>query len=78
MDAHLRRKSLTFAREKPYFEAKLGIIFIYNFIKPHSTLSKNQDKTCTPRTPALCAGIIKQNWTIEGALKLPMIISIKT
>ncbi|MDR1864830.1 MAG: hypothetical protein LBR08_04580 [Bacteroidales bacterium] len=26
MDAHLRRKSLTFAKEKPYFEAKLNII----------------------------------------------------
>jgi hypothetical protein len=45
MDAHLRRKSLTFAREKPYFEAKLGIIiFIYNFIKPHSTLSRIKTK----------------------------------
>jgi IS1 family transposase len=79
MDAHLRRKSLTFAKEKPYFEAKLNIIiFIYNFIKPHTTLSKNPDKTFTPHTPALCAGIIKQNRNIDDAFKLPMIISIKT
>ncbi|MDR1866145.1 MAG: hypothetical protein LBR08_11320 [Bacteroidales bacterium] len=78
MDSHLRRKSLTFAKEKPYFEAKRNIIiFIYHFIKPHTTLSKNQDKTFMPRTPALCAGIIKQNRNIDDAFKLPVIISIK-
>ncbi|GHT22347.1 hypothetical protein FACS189464_0350 [Bacteroidia bacterium] len=79
MDGHLRRKSLTFAKEKPYFQARLNIIiFVYNFIKIHSTLSKNPDKSRTPRTPALCAGIISQNWTINGAFKSPIIKSIKT
>ena len=78
MDSHLRRKSLTFAKEKPYFEARLNIIiFVYNFIRPHNTLSKNPDKTRTSRTPALVAGIINQNWTIDDAFKQPLIKSIK-
>ncbi|MDR1984045.1 MAG: hypothetical protein LBQ28_04385, partial [Prevotellaceae bacterium] len=39
------------------------------FIRPHNTLCKNPDKTRTTRTPALVAGIIKQNWTIADAFK---------
>jgi hypothetical protein len=58
MDSHLRRKSLTLAKEKPCFEARPNIIiFVYNFIRPHNTLCKNPDKTRTARTPALVAGI---------------------
>jgi hypothetical protein len=77
MDSDLKRKSLTYAKKKPYFEAKLNIIiFIYNFVKTHTTLSKNADKSRTPRTPALCAGIIKNNWSIMSALKLPIMKTI--
>ena len=72
-DAHLRRKSLTFAKEMPYFEARIAvIILIYNCVRPHNTLSKNPDKTRTPRTPALVAGLIEKNLTIETAFKTPM------
>ena len=72
-DAHLRRKSLTFAKEMPYFEARIAvIILIYNCIRPHNTLSKNPDKTRTPRTPALVAGLIEKNLTIETAFKTPI------
>ena len=40
----------------PHFKARLAvIILIYNCIRPHNTLSKNPDKTRTPRTPALVA-----------------------
>jgi len=58
-DAHLQRKTYKFSKDKTFLKAKLAIIILfYNFIKPHSTLSKNPDKTCTPRTPALMAGIV--------------------
>jgi IS1 family transposase len=79
INSHLRRESLTFAKEISYFKAKLNIvIFAYNFIKAHSTLSKNPDKSYTPRTPALAAGIIKQNWTVESFLKFSVIKSISS
>lgn len=72
-DSHLQRKSLKFAKEKKYLNAKLAItIMHYNFIKPHGTLSKNSDKSRTPSTPALVAGIIDENWTIDYAFKKPM------
>ena len=72
-DSHLRRKSLTFAKEKPHLEARLAIfVLFYNCIRPHGTLSKNSDKTRTPRTPALTAGLIDKNWTFETAYKKPM------
>ena len=73
MDSHLQRKSNKFAKEVEYFKAKLNIIVMYyNFIKPHGTLSKNQDKSYTPRTPALVAGIVAENWKINYALAKPM------
>jgi IS1 family transposase len=72
-DGHLRRKSQTFAKEMPYLKARLAvIILIYNCIRPHNTLSKNPDKSRTPRTPALVAKLIEKNWTIETAFKRPM------
>ena len=73
-DSHLQRKTIKFAKEMDYFVARLSIIIAhYNFIKIHTTISKNQDKSFTPRTPALAAGIIKENWTIEFMFKRPEI-----
>jgi len=72
-DSHLRRKALTFAKEMPYLKARLAIIVLfYNCIREHGTLSKNPDKTRTPRTPALAANLIEKNWTFETAYKKPM------
>jgi IS1 family transposase len=72
MDANLRRKSLTFAKEMEYFEAKVSLsVYFYNFIRPHSSLSKNPDKTRTPRTPALCAKITDSVWDVKIAFKVP-------
>ena len=46
-DSHLRRKSNTFAKKMPHFQAQLAIIVLfYNCIREHGTLSKNPD-TCT-------------------------------
>ena len=73
-DANLRRKALTFAKEMPYFNARLAIIVLfYNCIREHGTLSRNPDKTRTPRTPALVAKLIEKNWTFETAYKKPLI-----
>jgi len=74
-DAHLRRKSMTFAKEMPYFKARIAIIVLfYNCIREHGTLSKNLDKTHTPRTPALVAKLIEKNWTFEAAYKKPLLL----
>ena len=74
-DGHLRRKSQTFAKEMPHFKARLAvIILIYNCVRTHNTLSKNPNKTRTPRTPALAAKLIEKNWTVETAFKRPLII----
>ena len=74
-DSHLRRKSQTFAKEMPHFKAKLSVVILmYNCIRPHSTLSKNPDKSCTPRTPALVAKLIEKNWTVDSAFKKPLLL----
>jgi len=74
-DSHLRRKSQTFAKKMSHLKAKLSvIILIYNFIRPHNTLSKNPDKTRTPRTPALAAKLIENNWTVQSAFSTPFIL----
>jgi hypothetical protein len=74
-DSHIRRKSQTFAKEMPYLKARLAlIILVYNCIRAHGTLSRNPDKSYTPRTPALAANLIENNWTIDSAFKKPLII----
>jgi len=75
MNSHLRRKTQTFAKEMPHFKARLAlIVLMYNCIKPHNTLSMNPNKTRTPRTPAMAAKLIEENWTIESAFKKPFIL----
>lgn len=73
-DAHLQRKTYKFSKDIKFLKAKLAIIILfYNFICPHSTLSKNPDKSYTPRTPALVAGIVTCNWTTKIAFERPEI-----
>lgn len=68
----LRRKSLCFAKQKRLLEARIAIVIAYyNFIKPHTTLSKNPDKTVTPRTPAQVAGITNSIWSLGHLLARP-------
>jgi len=74
-DSNLRRKSQTFAKEMPYFKARVAVaVLVYNCIRPHNTLSKNSDKSYTPRTPAMVAKLIDKNWTVETAFRTPMIL----
>lgn len=59
MDAHLRRKSLTFAKSLRWLKAKFALVVAwYNLVRPHMTLNRNPDRTTTPRTPAMAAGIL--------------------
>ena len=71
-DGNLHRKSLFFAKESDFFESRINItIAYYNFVKPHSTLSKNHDGTTTPRTPAQVAGLIDAPWSVNYLLTRP-------
>jgi len=71
-DSHLHRKSLCFAKAKHFMEARLAIIIAhYNFVKPHRTLSRNADRTTTPRTPAQIAGITNAPWSVKYLLTRP-------
>ena len=75
IDSHLKRKSQTFSKKMPHFKARLAVtVLLYNCIRPHITLSKNPDKTRTPRTPALAAKLIEKNWTIDSAFRMPLIL----
>ena len=69
-DAHLTRKSLMFAKSFRWLKAKFAIcIAFYNFIRPHETLSRGEDRVFRPTTPAMAAGIIDRQWTINTLLK---------
>jgi len=66
MDAHLRRKSLTFAKYLRWLKAKFSFVVAwYNLVRPHMTLSRNLDRTTTPRTPAMAAGLLDHPWTVS-------------
>ena len=70
LDAHLARKTLCFAKCKPWLQARFSIIAaIYNFVRPHSSLGSAKK----PVTPAMAAGIVKTPWTIGCLLGLPML-----
>jgi hypothetical protein len=72
-DAHLTRKSLTFARSFDWLKAKFAICAaVYNFIRPHSTLSRGEDRVFRPTTPAMAAGIATHPWKIMDLLTFPI------
>jgi IS1 family transposase len=68
-DAHLTRKSLTFAKASRWLNAKFSIcVAFYNFIRPHETLSRAEDRTFKPKTPAMAAKITNQLWSTKDLL----------
>ena len=74
MDAHLSRKSLTFAKSFRYFEAKVALIAaLYDFVRPHGTLSKNKDRTTTPRTPLMAIGLTDHPWSFEELMTVHVV-----
>ncbi len=69
MDAHLTRKMLWFAKSTRWLEARFAIIVAnYNFVRPHSSLSKSTIKV----TPAMAVGITKTPWSLGDLLGLLM------
>ena len=68
-DAHLTRKSLMYARSILWLKAKFSIcVAFYNFIRPHETLSRGDDRRFLSRTPAMAAGITDHEWTVKELL----------
>lgn len=75
MDAHLRRKSQTYARSMRWLNAKFAFVVAwYNFVRPHTTLSVNPDRSKTPRTPAMAAGILDHPWSVSELMALAWIM----
>jgi hypothetical protein len=72
-DAHLARKSLTFAHSVRWLRAKFAICAsVYNFVRPHGTLSRGEDRVFRPTTPAMAAGIANHPWEFMDLLMIPM------
>ncbi|MCP4704863.1 MAG: hypothetical protein GY865_09660, partial [candidate division Zixibacteria bacterium] len=68
-DSHLTRKSLMYARSLCWLKAKFSIcVAFYNFIRPHETLSRLDDRSFRPKTPAMAAGITDHPWSIQELL----------
>jgi len=72
-DAHLARKALTFARSQRWLKAKFAIcVAVYNFVRPHGTLSRGEDRIFSPKTPAMAAGVTDRPWKVIDLLALPI------
>lgn len=68
-DAHLSRKSLLFAKSIRWLKAKFSIcVAFYNLIRPHESLSRREDRTFLPTTPAMVAGVSNHKWTTKELL----------
>lgn len=68
-DSHLSRKSLMYAKSFRWLKAKFSIcVAFYNFIRPHETLSRLDDRSFEPKTPAMAAGITDHQWSIQELL----------
>lgn len=68
-DAHLTRKTITFAKSFRWLKAKYAIcVGFYNFIRPHESLSRGDDKLFRPKTPAMAAKLTDHQWSIKELL----------
>ncbi len=73
-DAHLRRQSTTFAKSIRWLKAKFSLVVAcYNFIRPHETLSRQSDRSFTPKTPAMAAELTDHPWSLAELLWFPSI-----
>jgi len=71
-DAHLVRKAPTVARSMRWLKAKFAIcVACYNFIRPHETLSRGEDRIFRPMTPAMAANVADHPWTFGELLTYP-------
>ena len=74
-DAHLCRKTLTFAKSLRWLAAKFAIVVsVYNFVRPHESLSRDQmNRKFIPKTPAMAAGVTNRLWSLQDLLCLPIL-----
>jgi IS1 family transposase len=71
-DAHLGRKAPTVARSMRWLKAKFAIcVACYNFIRPHETLSRGEDRIFRAKTPAMAASVTDHRWTFTELLAYP-------
>jgi hypothetical protein len=71
-DAHLARKAPTAARSKRWLSAKFAIcVACYDFIRPHETLSRSDDRIFRATTPAMAAKVTDHQWTFGELLAFP-------
>jgi hypothetical protein len=71
-DAHLARKAPTAARSIRWLKAKFAIcVACYNFIRPHETLSRGEDRVFRPTTPTMAAKVTDHPWTFDELLAYP-------
>jgi hypothetical protein len=66
-------KKFDFLKRYDFFQCENESYCIYNFIKTHTSLSKNYGNSTIPRTPALYAD---HNWTINSAFNVPIILDL--
>jgi len=73
-DAHLTRKAPTFARALPWLRAKFAItVAVYNFVRPHETLSRGTDRIFRPMTPVMAANVTEHPWTVLELISYPVV-----
>ncbi len=72
-DAHLARKAPTAARSKRWLAAKFAIcVACYDFIRPHESLSRCDDRVFRATTPAMAAKVTDHLWTFGELLAFPI------
>ena len=75
-DAHLTRKSLLFAKSFRWLKAKFSLcVGFYNFIRPHETLSRGDDRVFRAKTPAMAAKVTDHLWSIKELLSYRICIN---
>ncbi len=72
-DAHLARKAPTAARSMRWLKAKFAIcVACYDFIRPHETHSRGDDRIFRAMTPAMAANVADHQWTFDELLAYPV------
>ncbi len=76
-DANLIRKSQHFAKEISFFRARVALFMAYyNFVRPHSSLTKTFGNEKIIRTPAMASGILTRPLDLKELLQIPCITTI--
>lgn len=75
-DAHLHKKTLTFAKSLRWLDAKLAICIVWhNFVREHNSLTQPLSDCAQKLTPAMAAGITDQPWNLDEFLNLSLFVN---